>query len=395
MTRDFKNKTVNFLLMALAASAPLFARSPNVTKYLLILLVIAWIVRGDVSFKIPVALPLFLYVFTVLVSAAVGINPSESFRYFARHTVNLIMIFVVADCIRDKKTFNTVVKIFLISASAVCVLGLLQYAAAKWIFLKKPLAALGVHGLMDGRICSTRRHPVTFADNIALYLPIMAAYAAYRKKFIIITAVAVMLIAIVLTYSRSAIVATGFVVIVALILFYKQTKLLMIPLCVSLIFIVLFVVAFKGMPLKKRMNFDPAGRTYGWRAASDLIRQKPLFGVGIGNVSEWYQQTDEWKKIRLAHLHNTYIQIQVASGVFASLTFFWLLATLLKECIEKQKKFSTKEIEKFIFSGIILGFIALLLAGMTADIFCRAEEYYPIYFFMGITLARVFRRVPV
>ena len=40
-------KAIDVLLVLLAFSAPLFARSPNVNKYLLIRLVVAWFVRDD------------------------------------------------------------------------------------------------------------------------------------------------------------------------------------------------------------------------------------------------------------------------------------------------------------------------------------------------------------
>ncbi len=390
MTQEFKQKTVNFLLMALAVSAPLFARSPNVTKYLLILLVVAWIVRGNVSFKIPVALPLALYVFTVLVSAACGINPGQSFGYFVKHTVNIILIFVMADCIRDEKTFNSVVKIFLISASAVCVLGLLQYVSAKWIFLKNPLSVIGVPNLkLEGRICSTRRHPLVFADNIALYLPLMAAYAAYYKKALSVSALVVMMTALIFTYSRTPTASVLVVFAAAAILFFKKTKVIVLPLAGAIIIALLSISFFKGLPLKRRLHLNLEGRQYVWKGVEEIVKKYPLFGVGQGNVYEACRNTKSGRRVKLSHTHNTYLQIQVATGIFSSVTFLWFLFVFFKNLLARIKNPDRGKLEKYILVGLLLGLAAEFMSGMTDDLFCRAEIYYLIYFFMGLAMSKV------
>ena len=382
-----REKIINALLIALAVSAPLFARSPNVTKYLLILLVIAWLARGGVSFKIPAALPIGLYVFILLVSAAVGTNPAESFRYFAKHTVNILMVFVVADCLRDKKTFNLAVKAFLISATVVCFLGLLQYVSAKWRFLRKPLSILGIDGF-SVRITSTRRHPLVFADNIALYLPLMGAYAAYYKKAMSFAGLALMTAALIFTYSRTPTAAVFMALAFAAILFFKKAKVIIRPVIAALIIALLAITFFKGLPVKRRLNLNLEGRQYTWQGVAEIIKKYPLFGVGQGNVYDAVSGTKLGGRVKLSHTHNTYLQIWVASGIFGLVTFLWVIYAFFKELLRRIRGWPDGSFEKYILVGLLLGFAAEGLCGMTDDLFCRAEIYYPIYFLAGLALSR-------
>ncbi|MBU3956515.1 O-antigen ligase family protein [bacterium] len=381
-------KLVNILLILLAVSVPLFARSPNINKYLLILLVIAWFIRGKVSFKNPVALPIGVYVLIVLVSAFAGVNFSESFRYFVQHTVNIIMVFVVADCVKDRRQHSGLLKVFLISASVVCVMGLLQYAAAKWIFLKKPLEVFGVHNIMGGRICSTRRHPLVFADNIALYLPLMAAYAAHYKKALSVSALVIMMAALIFTYSRTPTGAVFIVFAAAAIMFFKKTKAIILPTAAAVIIALLSITFFKGMPLKRRLHLKLEGRQYIWKGAEGIVKKYPLFGVGQGNVYDALTETKLGREVKLSHTHNTYLQILVASGIFALITFFWVIYAFFKELLKRIKHPDVGKFEKYILVGLLFGFAAEGMCGMTDDLFCRAEIYYPIYFLMGLAMSK-------
>jgi len=387
MNRD---KILKFLLLALAFSVPLFGRTPNISKYLAIVLVIAWLFRGRVSLKNPIALPVFFYLAITILSGIVGINPQSSMRYFLKHSINLVLVLVIADCIRDRKTFKLVIKVFLVSAGFVCFLGILQYFSMHLSFLGKPLSLIGIQRLFGGRIYSTRGHPLVFADNIALYLPVLAAFVVYNKKALSVIGTIVAATALILTYSRTPTAAVLFVFILAAVLFFKKLKILIIPVFASLLVAFLIIAVFKGMPVKKRMNLNLGGRVAGWKAALNMTKKYSLFGVGSGNVLMYYKKTDEWRKARLSHMHNTYVQIAVASGMFGFITFIWIMYAFSSECIKRIRSAHIGEEEKFILVGITLGFVATFLAGMTDDLFCRSEIYYPIYFLAGLAMSKAF-----
>jgi len=383
-----KDKILKFLLLALAFSVPFFGRSPNISKYLAIILVMTWLFRGKVSLKNPIALPVFFYLAVTILSGIVGLNPQNSMRYFLKHSINIILVLIIADCIKDHKTFKLVIKVFLISAGFVCFLGILQYFSTRLSFLTKPLSLIGIQRMFGGRIYSTRGHPLVFADNIALYLPVMAAFAVYNRKVLSVIGTIVAATALILTYSRTPAAAVLFVFILAVILFFKRLKILVIPVFASLFAAFLIIAVFKGMPVKQRMNLNLGGRVAGWKAALNMTKKYPLFGVGSGNVSMYYKKTDEWRKAKLSHMHNTYVQIAVATGMFGFITFIWIIYAFFRECIKRIKSIHIEEEEKFVLIGITFGFIATFLAGMTDDLFCRSEIYYPIYFLAGLAMSR-------
>ncbi len=379
---------VNILLVLLAFAVPLFGRSPNINKYLLILLVIAWFMRGKVSFKNPVAVPIGLYILILFVVSIVGNNSTESFRYFAKHTVNILMVFVAADCIKNKRQLSMLVKVFLISACFVSLLGVLQYFSRRWIFLKEPLSWIGIAPpAWHGRIISTRRHPLVFADNIALCLPLMAAYGAYSKKYLYAAALAVMAMALIFTYSRAPIASVAIVTAITLWINFKKLKVLFLIFFLSIGAAVMMAFLLKNIPLRYRI-YSTGGRQHVWKAAQERVKEHPLFGVGILKTYEVYSDLDTSRVVKISHAHNTYLQVLVASGIFALITFFWIIYAFFKELLRRIKHPDVGKFEKYILVGLLLGFAAEGLCGMTDDLFCRAEIYYPIYFLMGLAMSR-------
>ncbi|MFH2084979.1 MAG: O-antigen ligase family protein, partial [Candidatus Omnitrophota bacterium] len=293
-------------------------------------------------------------------------------------------------CVKDSRQLSGLIKLFFISAGIVCLLGVLQYFSHRVIFLQEPLSWIGINPYWrwSWRITSTRRHPLVFANNIALYLPLIAAYTAYSRRYLHVTGLILMTVALLLTQSRMPLAAVVFTATAALLIDFRKFKSLFLigTVTIAVTALVIFLLNTQSY-YKNRMNLNLGGRLSMWKDAARLVKENPLFGVGLGNVYENIKSPYSWGG-KLSHAHNTYLQILVASGIFALISFLWVIYAFFKEMLRRIKHPDVGKFEKYILVGLLFGFAAEGMCGMTDDLFCRAEIYYPIYFLMGLAMSR-------
>lgn len=390
-----RDNIIRWLLIALAFCIPLVGRTHNISKYLFFLLFIAWLIRGNISFRISIFKPTIVYLMVIVLSIITGVAPEQSILYFLKHTIMGLMIFVIADCVRDRTHFRTLIKYFLMSAGIVSLVGILQAFSSYSDILLKLFALIGIRppfteglGLaFVGRITSTRGHPVVFAENIILYLSMMITIALYHRQKGYILGVFILFIALVLTYSRMPIFAFIITCSVAGINFYKKlNKGILLPILALLtIFGILLVFNSSSRSIT---SLNLGGRELAWKAGYQIALERPMFGLGIGNIPETYYRVLPNPPTPLAHLHNTYLQIAASTGIYGLIAFLWLLYIFFRELLRRIKSSNEGSFEKYILVGLLFGFLAEGMCGMTDDLFCRAEIYYPIYFLMGLAMSR-------
>ena len=66
-----------------------------------------------------------------------------------------------------------------------------------------------------------------------------------------------------------------------------------------------------------------------------MIRDFPLFGVGVANVKEVYPlyRSGDAPRFRIPHLHNNIAQIWAERGLFAFVAYAWLIVGFATLCL--------------------------------------------------------------
>ncbi|MCA9406758.1 MAG: O-antigen ligase family protein, partial [Candidatus Omnitrophica bacterium] len=200
-----------------------------------------------------------------------------------------------------------------------------------------------------------------------------------KKHFFLTTTFKVLMIVVFIlivvclgvTYSRS----TWLAVLTSLfILFFKKPKILMSFFVCSVIFISLFVFKMyqeRTHPVKEYNTdtvvrvevidqnfFNPTGRVELWRQAWEVIKKRPLFGVGLNAYTKAAAQYTEinWD----GYPHNSFLQIWAETGFFGFAAFLWILVRLFKTTyhviIHIQDEF-----HHALLIGLTYGFLAFLI----------------------------------
>ena len=322
------------------------------------LLLFVWIValrregRSAGSLRSP-----FVFLFGVLalltvLSAAFSRDPAVSARHLAG--LSLLLVVPIAMDLVDSAP----------RARAVCLslgaMGVLLGLLGIWQFL---------HGGddLENRIRGTLSHYMTFAGLEAISGCLLLGIALEergRRRWIGALA-AVPLAAVLLTYTRGA-----YVGILAALILYAAVRRPRALLILAPAFVAVFFAAPPEIRQRIRSIADLSDTTNRdriamARAGSRMVSDRPVFGLGPDMVEPYYPlyRDPDAPRWRVPHLHNNFIQIAAAHGVFAAAAYAAILAAFLVRTVGRLRREKIPGLSA-VWAGALLAGAALTVAGL-------------------------------
>jgi len=190
------------------------------------------------------------------------------------------------------------------------------------------------------------------------------------------------------TLSRGAMIASAIVFFQLLILQRKNLKYLVLM-------IALLAFLFYKTPgsFWERMDTITANeevadgsiraRLIAIEDGKEMIKQSPIFGVGIGAFRMARARLGKFERVDVEHVaHNTYLEIATETGLVNLFIYIAIAFAVIKGSRDSEKFFVNGEYSylKGISQGLRIGFIAFLFSG-----FFLSQQYYRFfYIFSGI-----------
>jgi O-antigen ligase len=243
-------------------------------------------------------------------------------------------------------------------------------------------------------------HWLTFANFYAAAALFLFGYTVFNaelspRRFRLVLAVSVLaIVAVVLTSSRTPIVA----MIIALVVCtsFKSGKFRLAT--IGLIAVILVIVSllsgsrekFGGM-LQRDTSAEYAGsRVYIWTRSLDIITEYPLFGVGQGNFKEEYikrlpPDIDDSRKH--AHAHNDLLNVAAIAGIPGALFFLGIWAALLRLVGKAAFDLRLSIDRRRIALASLLGSVVFLMTSLTEATFADEEVRQLLMFLWAAGLA--------
>ena len=375
-----------FILLFVAGSVFSIA----VTQMALTLAVVFWIMIMFREKKFLVNRSPFDYYF--LAFAIIGFvslvfcpDKGSVVNYFKRILL-ITIVYLFAGNIREKG----LVKTLLITLSSVmiifAVIGIWKYMA-------------GVGGL-SGRL-KLFHHYMTSGGILMIVALITFAFAVVRAprriRIVALIGVAVVLLPLIFTFTRSAWLGllAGMMFMCAL-----QNRKVMIG--IGVLVAAFIFLAPSSMKDRAASSFDPSHprnveRVYMWKAGAEMIRDNPVTGVGDIDLAKLYEEyrPPESQEIR-RHMHNNFIMFGVLWGVPGLLLFLILFSRIL---VSEVRIFVSVPQEEWLLRGTALGalgtFAGFHVAGLFEWNFGDAEIVMLFWMTVGLSLAvgRIVARV--
>lgn len=346
--------------------------------------------RKDKNFvQDPVAMPLMAFGLVQVITTIISVDPILSAQNLVVSLVSLALYFVIVNTLKTKKDFDKAMKIFIITAFILSIYGIMQYFTIGTT--SKAWVDVNLNPDVKTRVVGTFGNPNVFAEYLEHILPVAITLVfVYRKllnKMIIGSMAGVMLICLILTFSRGG--WLGFASATILFVVLKMAK--FIPL-----FIVGGIAAIPLLPNVVMQRISTIGnvqdtsnayRTYIWEGTINMIKDFWITGVGYGYWA--FKNTFlEYgiKGSRAWHSHNMYLEIMAEMGIFGMLTFLWVILSIFITTIKFAKKTKDRYFS-YVSIGLLCGFLSIMVHGIAEHILYMPKSVILFWMFAAFISA--------
>lgn len=307
----------------------------------------------------PVAAPLLLYVAALVMAILDSHDPARSLGALGE-IFSLATLVLAPLLLAGLRQARLAVDGILWSSGVFAVWGLLQFV-------------LG-YGDLDQRIRGPFSHWMTFAGFLLLadFLLIarLTVRADARRRWYWWALLSLLNVALVGSLTRGAWVALA--VTLTALLAIKAPRLLPAYLPAGALFLLLAPAPVVSRvvsigDLHYPSNYD---RLCMIEAGYQMVRQRPLFGVGPDMVDELYPyyRHPTSPRPRVPHLHNTFLQLAAERGLVSLAAYLWLMGAVLWRAYRGYRESMPADSGRAeLLLGVILGLVAFHCAGLFED----------------------------
>jgi O-antigen ligase len=366
----------------------------------LILGLVVWLVKILISGKwkfihTPLNIPILLYLVTQAIS--VIFSPFKVHSLLAlKEEWLLLLFFLLVNNIREECKIRNLVSVLITVSCVVSLYAIWQHYSGMDLYRHKMLEPKdGVFislGLFD--------HHLTFGGYYMLVFLLAAVIVlSYKRQGLRrisdVVSPVILGLSLLFSYARSAwlgavtgLFSFGFLRGKRFALFFTTG---IVVLCLAV-----FVIEpsswerIKAISLSKDKTESTRIRL--WQTSWNMIKDKPVWGIGLGNFGQLFNQYKvEGKYDNYSHPHNDFLNVAVNSGLLGLLAYLYLWAVFLYTSIKavlKSKR--TGFLYSIQLSGVVT-IIAFLFASLFQCYYTDAEVNMLVMFLLGITTVANFK----
>ncbi|GBF12293.1 O-antigen ligase [Tepidibacillus sp. HK-1] len=359
--------------------------------FLLLIIVAVWFEKRNepryVAIPKYVQWPFYTFLFFSIGSIIVNVVPL-SVSIDAGRVIFEPMLFALLTLytLDDEEMIDRFIQILVISTVLIAIAGIIQYIfkidSVRWEHKKDA---------EQFRIVSIFSNPNALAGYFNMILSFTVASFLFLKdkkqKIFYFLATIPILIALLLTFSRSAWIAF-FVMAIFFVFRWNKWWLLALPVVGA---IIPFVMPESVINRFAKL-FDPTyyqmsseyGRIAFWMAAFEKIKENPIFGVGLGMFGDSVPQRHN---IPFATwVDNHYIKLGAEMGILGAIAFIALILSIMLVAHIMYGK-ATEVKQKVYLMGIAGAIMTMAIENVTASILEALTDAVYFYAFIGMLFA--------
>lgn len=351
------DRAASFSFLLLVAALPWSIAPMSIGVVLCVVLTLAaWWSPGGVRWeRTPLEWASLAWIAALVIASAFALDPARSFPRVTKGLL-LVIVPVAAYHARDPKVARRAVAALLVSAVPATIYALVRF----------------VHdgGAFPARVKGMVNHPLTYGGQVTILVTIAMALllrGPRRWRWPVAALIALLLPALIGSYTRSAWIAT----LVAAAVLLARVKARLIPVAAGLAIAALFVLpasfrvrALSAFDVKSVWNVE---RVYMWGAGARMLRDHPVTGVGLEDLHEVYPRYQDPRAAeQVGHLHNLYVQVGATMGIVGLAALAWLLAGMLRTAGRRWRDPLPRD---DLGSALRLAAVAALAAFLVAGLF--------------------------
>lgn len=277
--------------------------------------------------------PFFLFVCAIVLSLAFTPTLDDSIRVLSFYLTAFLMCYLAAGAVRDRRSLMTVLGILYATVLLTACYALIQ----RFIIGVEPsnsFTDLTLNAGVPGRVYSTLDNANNYAEFLVLLTPLSAAWAINVKakwkniplSLPLCLALAVPMLALVMTYSRNGWVAIALAAVVFVCFAEKK----LVPLLfLAVVLAVPFLPASVITRFSTIFTLEDSSNNHRiriWLATLQMLRDYGVTGIGPGPASFaliFPDYADESARRGAVHTQMLYLELIVEFGLFGFISFMW------------------------------------------------------------------------
>lgn len=249
----------------------------------------------------------------------------------------------------------------------------------------------------SGRLVGSFGNPNSLAGIMLILIPIgLFGVIRYRRECPKAAVVAMLLTAaslciLVCTGSRNAYLSFAIIFILCFYMIWRHQDWMSIKILAVFVIVVGLAAAIAAPGLvsqRLQNNVQRDGRVYLMKSAVQIIEEKPLVGIGLGNWGRVYHERFEADNPNhekgIQSPHNIYLQVWNETGLIGFLGFLSLIGFQLGSMIRALRQFYRRQPHGFPWlSGLFLPLLAIFLFGLMDYDFFSRHVMHLYWFYWG------------
>ncbi|MCM8787708.1 MAG: O-antigen ligase family protein [Candidatus Omnitrophica bacterium] len=289
------------------------------------------------------------------------------------------IFFVTLNVFNKKKQFENLIFVLVFWSSLLCLYGI----AKKYFILEKEETA-------SFSVFYNRNH---FSSYMVMVFSLALGYATYckskAKKFLFGFLAALICASIFLSLSRAGSIVALFSFLFFIFLtkrgwLIKKSSWWVLVACVLITIIFISTAGFE--PIRRRfLEFqkDLLNRTIPLIDALPIVKDFPLFGVGLGNFNYIFTSYTQHNFSRyIYHLLNEHLQLVIEIGIIGAFIYFLFLFSIFREIFIKLNKRADEFVKNIVAAGLA-GLFGVILHGFFEFNFHIPAVSFLFWFLLG------------
>lgn len=294
-------------------------------------------------------------------SVFIAIDKRVTFTNSIRFSMYIFVFYLISYKIKSLKQVSTIIKCFIFTSFLSGIYSLIQIG---YIFY------LGYTIDPSVRISSFLENPNNLSAysilSIFIVISLLINSRNKKSKVLYTSLLALLLVNIIFSQSRSALLAIVFGFLIFSVLWNKRFLIFSI-----FIPIILFIIPQSRVRLMQIFDASQnSSRLNIWEITKLIINDNPIFGIGYENFSVNYLnyiKNNPSYSIRdgyiALHPHNVFLKIQVELGILGSVIFIIFLTSIIYT-LYKLIKFKSNSKLKVLIIGISTSFTTFMLMNL-------------------------------
>jgi O-antigen ligase len=303
-----------------------------------------------------------LFAFTYIVATLTSVTVSGSLLGGALTTLFVIFTIVTQNSVTTRRQLDTLVYALVISGTVVSLYGFYQYlfitsGSTRWVDSE-------MFSDISGRVYSTLDNPNVLAEYLLLVIPFAGASVMIKKgalpKLFFSACLAVMLVCMLLTYSRGGWLGLVAAAAVFFVMLDRRFILAGVATLILLYFALPEHILSRFLSIGDVTDSSTAYRVSIYLATIALLRDFWFTGIGPGvEAFNRIYPLYSFNAVHAPHSHNLYLQITVEAGIIGIIAFLLIAFSYFRflcSAISREKDKTSKILQIAAISSVF-GFL--------------------------------------